>query len=114
MTSVVVVVGGRPVCKAPFGFGSHYAAAWKDPAPPETLRDMLELVGWTADPQAIAAWPMLKRVEAEVYAARTALRASDNPVRVPQRPRWMPEPWQGPRTGEEGTVWERPGATVLS
>jgi hypothetical protein len=112
MTTVTVVVGGRPVGKAPFGFGAHYAAAWKDPAKPEVLRDILELVGWTASVEAIAAWPMLRRVEAEVYAARVHLRASDNPVRVPPRPKWMGEPWRGPRSLADGIV-HAPEPTVL-
>ena len=35
-------------------------------------------------------------LELEVWAERTHLRASDNPVRVPPRPAWLPaEPWQG-------------------
>lgn len=35
--------------------------------------------------------------ELEVWAERTHLRASDNPVRVPPRPSWLPnQPWKGP------------------
>ncbi|MBB4225994.1 hypothetical protein [Variovorax guangxiensis] len=35
--------------------------------------------------------------ELEVWAERTHLRASDNPVRVPPKPRWLLGlPWQGP------------------
>lgn len=34
--------------------------------------------------------------ELEVWAERTHLRASDNPVRVPPRPAWLVDgPWQG-------------------
>ena len=35
--------------------------------------------------------------ELEVWAERSHLRASDNAVRVPTRPAWLPgQPWQGP------------------
>lgn len=29
------------------------------------------------------------------WASSTHLRASDNPVRVPPRPAWLPSPWAG-------------------
>lgn len=114
---IEVVVDGKTVCRAPFGFGTHYAMAWKDPIEPEQLRDLLSLVGWTAELVVIAGWPMLKRVEAEVYAARSYLRASDNIVRVPPRPRWMGEPWKGPQPPEAqaNPFWESPNPpTVLT
>ena len=38
-----------------------------------------------------------KRVEAVVYAANVALRASDNPIQRHPHLSWLPErPWQGP------------------
>jgi hypothetical protein len=40
--------------------------------------------------------------ELEVWAERTHLRASDNPVRVPPRPAWLPpKPWAGPEVGDD-------------
>lgn len=111
-----IFIKGERVGSAPCGFGSHYASIWKDPAEPETLRDLLELVGWTADPAVIAAWPMVKRVEAEAYVVRVHLRASDNIVRIPPRPRWMGEPWKGPDAPVHlrDTVWGSPSPTVLT
>lgn len=114
---IAVKVDGKTVCQAPFGFGSHYTSIWKDPAEPEVLADLLLLVGWTADPSVIAAWPLAKRVEAEAYVARVHLRASDNPVRIPPRPRWMGEPWKGPQPPEAlaNPFWESPNPpTVLT
>lgn len=110
---IPIVVAGERMGVAPFGFASHYKTIWQEPAEPETLRDLLLLVGWTAEPATIAAWPLVKRVEAEAYAVREYLRASDNIVRVPPRPRWMGEPWQGRRSLADGIV-HGPEPTVLT
>lgn len=114
---IPIVVNGERVGVAPFGFASHYKSIWQEPAEPEVLRDLLELVGWTADLATIAAWPLSRRVEAEAYVVRVHLRASDNIVRVPQRPRWMGEPWKGPQPPEAhaNPFWESPNPpTVLT
>jgi hypothetical protein len=80
----------------PSGFGSAYRSlAASELTDGETLRDLLELVGWTAEPSAIESWPKLRRIEAQLYAVRVHLRAGDNPVTVPPRPEWFPEPWKG-------------------
>lgn len=98
----------------PRGFGAAYSRCAGAELEPETIRDILSLVGYTAELSTIEAWPLRKRVEAEVYAASVHMRASDNPTPVPPKPEWMGEPWKGPREGEEGTLWESPGLTVLT
>lgn len=54
------------------------------------------LVGYEIDASNAAALTVEQLRELEVWAERTHLRASDNPVRVPPRPTWLPAPWQGP------------------
>jgi hypothetical protein len=95
----------------PRGFAAHHRATARDPAGLHQLRDLLGLIGYSVTLQALRAWPLAKRVQAEVYAVRARLRASDNPVRVPPRPAWMPEPWRG-RTVGRGVFAQRKG-TVL-
>lgn len=53
------------------------------------------LVGYGVSEATVAAWPKGKRHEFETWAERTHLRASDNVVRVPPRPTWLPAPWGG-------------------
>jgi len=103
----------------PFGFGAAYKRCASITGEPrqaaETVRDILELVGYTADVEAILAWPLLKRVEAEVYCASVHMRASDNPTPVPPRPEWMGEAWKGQGTDGFGDgLFGGPGATVLT
>lgn len=55
------------------------------------------LVGYEIDLDGIELLTDEQRRELEVWAERTHLRASDNVVRVPPRPAWLPaQPWQGP------------------
>lgn len=70
--------------------------------------DLLLLVGYEIDPAAVADMPVPDLLAAEKWAAKTHLRASDNPVRVPPRPAWLPEPWRGPDDG----LWG-PGPTKV-
>ncbi len=101
--STTTIKVGDSTWFVPAGFGRAYQDAGRDPAEPAVLRDLLELVGWTAPPEAIATWSLRRRVEAEVYAVRVHLSAGDNPVRVPPRPSWFPDPWKG----EGSTVFEK-------
>lgn len=95
---VEVHISNHETWSVPKGFGVHYRRAARDLSSAQVLRDLLELVGWTADLDTISTWPKQARVEAEVYAVRVHLRAGDNIVTVPPRPRWFPEPWKGPRS----------------
>ena len=52
-------------------------------------------IGYDISAEVIASWDAAKREEFEIYAERMHLRASDNPVRVPPRPAWLPAPWAG-------------------
>ena len=52
-------------------------------------------IGYDASADVVATWDAAKREEFEIYAERVTLKASDNPVQVPPRPSWLPEPWQG-------------------
>lgn len=92
-TTFVRILGGS--FEVPGGFGAAYRRVASDFAKPPVLRDILELVGWTATPATIARWPIFRRIEAEVYAACVHARAGDNPTPVPPRPSWFPEPWKG-------------------
>ena len=109
---VIVSIDGHKR-KVPWGFGRCYREVEKDLAPPEVLRDILELVGYTADPTEIARWPVFRRIEAQVYAGNEHLSASDNPVMRHPKPEWFGalEPWKGPVRGEG--VFAGPGPTVL-
>lgn len=113
----VVIRVNRETWHVPFGFGAAYARCAGAELATETTRDILELVGYTADLTAIATWPLRKRVDAEVYCASVHMRASDNPTPVPPRPDWMGEAWRGPQP-EAALVnpfWEEPNVpTVLS
>lgn len=63
----------------------------------ETLRDLLELIGYTASVSAIAGWTIRQRAEAIIYALNVHLRAGDNPIQAHPKPSWFPEhPWRGP------------------
>lgn len=95
----------------PVGFAATYRRVRRDPATPKELSDLLALVGYWVTAEAVEKWPMDKRVEAEVYAVNAHLRASDNILRRCPKPDWMPEPWQGPETGEG--VFGGPSGTVL-
>ena len=95
----------------PRGFAAAYKRAAAELATGPVLRDLLALIGYSASLRTIARWPVAKRVEAEVYAVRVHLRASDNPVRVPPRPAWMPDPWKGRKQGRG--IWTQPKGTVL-
>ena len=52
-------------------------------------------IGYEICPEALASWSSKQREEFEIYAERLYLSASDNPVRVPQHPTWLPGPWGG-------------------
>jgi hypothetical protein len=59
----------------------------------EGVVDLASLVGYEiCHAEALTPAQLL---ELEVWAERTHLRASDNVVRVPPRPTWLPDPWQG-------------------
>ena len=96
---------------APRGFGAAYRRTAQEPASDQALSSLLGLVGYDARPESLGAWSVVRRVQAEVYAAYTHLRASDNSVPAHPRPEWLPEPWQGPRQGEG--VFEGPSGTPL-
>lgn len=91
--------------RVPRGFGRLYKDNAKDLCEPEVLRDILGLIGYTANPKEIELWPTLRRVEALVYCSCVHTRAGDNPCPVPPKPRWFPEPWEG---GEPDGIWGPP------
>lgn len=104
-TTTITVNGER--WKVPRGFGAAYRReiarqmdSFRRGRPAEMIDaviDIMMLVGYAPTRGAVADWPLRKRVEAIVYCATVALRASDNPVqRHPELP-WLPDPWKGPR-----------------
>jgi hypothetical protein len=99
-TTTITVAGER--WDVPRGFGAEYRrralmhAHGDVQHEASVLSDLLLLVGYEASAETIAAWPLRKRVEAEVYAANVHARAGDNPVQRHPALSWLPEPWQGP------------------
>lgn len=103
-TRITFKVGGvRETWDVPAGWGKRYRSLALAHTTPEVLRDLLELIGYTADPLAIATWPLRRRVELLVYASNVHLRASDNPI--PRHPRLegLPDPWTGKGAGLDAT-----------
>jgi hypothetical protein len=99
MPTVFIIVNGER-WSVPRGFGVAYKRAARAGGPTwDCLRDILELVGFTATKEQIEGWPLIRRVEAEVYAVSVHLRAGDNPTPVPPRPTWFPDPWCGRAPG---------------
>lgn len=97
----------------PRGFGLEYKRELVDPASADVLRDLLELIGYTADLQVIESWPLRKRIEIAVYARNVHFRASDNPIQRYPKPDWLREdPWQGVYENP-GSIWRGLGPTRL-
>jgi len=110
-----IVVKGE-AWDVPRGFGRAYAdvAYGEEHCEPETLNDILGLIGYCATTETIESWTLRQRVDALVYAANVSARASDNVVRRCPRPDWFPEhPWRGPEIGEAGTIFGGPGPTPI-
>lgn len=66
----------------------------KVPAPPnepKTTHDLLLMVGYDVPLYVIEKWAPEELAAAEKWAAKSYLRASDNPVRVPARPQFLDE-----------------------
>lgn len=57
---------------------------------------LLLLVGIDAPVRLVATWTDDHVRDAEKWAGAVHLKASDNIVRVPPRPCFLPEPWSGP------------------
>jgi hypothetical protein len=103
-TTTITVNGER--WKVPRGFGVEYkrlvaleldlVAAGKPGEVIDGLIDLMLLIGYAPTREAVADWPLRKRVEAVAYAANVHLRASDNPIRRHPELPWLPKPWQGP------------------
>lgn len=95
----------------PKGFRTVYLRTLDNPAPPVVLVDILALVGIGATEAQVAAWPLSKQVEAQVWAATEHARASDNPVPRHPKPSWVPQPWCGkPSRGE---FWDSSNPTPI-
>ncbi len=56
------------------------------------LQEMLDMVDCKVSLREILSWTDEQREQAETWAAKVHLRASDNIVRVPTRPRFLPMP----------------------
>jgi hypothetical protein len=82
---------------------------------PEGVCILAGLVGYEIDPDGLELLTTEQRRELEVWAERTHLRASDNPVRLPPKPAWLPaKPWDGPWLGPENDdVFGGPTATPV-
>lgn len=69
---------------------------------PEGVCILASLVGYEVNVDDFAKLSAEQQRELEVWAERTHLRASDNPVRVPPKPAWLPpDAWAGPSAGPE-------------
>lgn len=90
----------------PRGFGAAYkreaAAQIADTMKPgkviSAVIDLMSLVGYAPTREAVACWPLRKRVEAVIYAATVHARAGDNPVQRHPDLAWLRNvvPWCGP------------------
>lgn len=69
------------------------------------LHDLLLLVCYVVPKKVIKAWTPEQRKLAETWAAKTHLRASDNPVRVPPRPSFL-DGYEFKAKHETGTVFD--------
>lgn len=87
----------------PFGFGADYRDRAAAPIAADALRDLMEIVGYTAELSVIEAWGFHGRVEVEAYCANVALRASGNAIRRHPKLAWLPEPWHGTPTDTSRT-----------
>lgn len=65
------------------------------PAKTKVLQDLLALCDTWVGRKKINAWTPLQRAQAHLWAWKTHLRASDNPVRVPARPDFLPPEGRG-------------------
>lgn len=57
----------------------------------QTLSDWLLLVAVKVPPETVATWSDEQHQEAQQWAVKTHLRASDNRVRVPEKPAFVEE-----------------------
>lgn len=79
------------VPKRPDYFKTSVAQCLKKPIDISDLECLLLLVDVTITREELAKLTPLQRAIAEDWASRVHLSASDNPVRVPQRPKFLPE-----------------------
>lgn len=81
-------------CTAVVLFASKqpYQRSRKEKFSNRSLRDLLSLVGVDVDHNAISRWTVEQMCEANKWATKSYLKASDNNVRVPKRPKFLPEP----------------------
>jgi hypothetical protein len=106
-TTTIMINGER--WKVPRGFGVAYkreaqrqiAETLKPGKVIDAVVGAMLVVGYAPTREAVADWPLRKRVEAVIYGATEYARASDNPIRRHPRPDWLTvQPWQGPWSGE--------------
>lgn len=72
------------------GFEAPLAALMKDPCPIGTLRDLLLLVSYRVPESELRKKTPRERAHAHLYASRAYAQASDNVVRLPPLPEWLP------------------------
>ncbi len=92
--------------KVPRGFGVTYkrtasAMVGKTLKPGVVIDDVIDmflLVGYRPTRDAVANWPLRKRVEAIIWCTNEYFRASDNPVQRHPDLEWLRgiAPWTGP------------------
>lgn len=107
-TTSIKVNGER--WNVPRGFGKVYLREAKaqlkligQGRPGQIIHDVIavmRLVGFEPTVEAVADWPLRKRIEAVIYAATVYARAGDNPVQRHPELSWLPKSWQGPWAGE--------------
>lgn len=102
--------------QVPRGFGKDYKWRARNNGPkPSQLLSLLELVGYTARLEDVEQWSLFRRVQAEAYAARLHLNASDNGLQRHPRPKWMRAPWGEEETkGDSMGIYTGRGPTVLT
>lgn len=95
----------------PFGFGAAHWRAYDDGNDAFLTRMALLMVGIDVSETFVESWHPFCRAAAEVWAVRVHLRAGDCPIRVPPKPNFLPQAWQG--EGDVGGIWG-PGPTPFT
>lgn len=107
-TTSITVTGER--WDVPRGFGELYRRVAREQLAAlgrgrpgvviDGILSIMRLVGYDASITTVAAWPLRKRIEVEIYCATVHARAGDNPVPRHPKPSWLPDPWKGRWAGD--------------
>lgn len=87
---IPISYGKVEVWSVPRGFAKEYIRRARIPCSAAVWCDMMSLVGYTLSEDTYNRITLQQRIEAEIFASREHLSASDNPVQRHPRPLWLP------------------------